>query len=182
MAVREIIKMGHPTLRRKAQMLAPESIQSEEIKTLIKDMYETMKVTNGVGLAAPQVNVPIQLAIIEVDVDNERYPEQESTPFSVFINPKIKILDKKKLGMWEGCLSVPGLRGYVERPKKIKVDYLDENGVEKSLVADGFQAVVLQHELDHLQGILYIDKIKDSKHIMYEDMYDEFVLSDEEEE
>ncbi|MBC7691327.1 MAG: peptide deformylase [Methylotenera sp.] len=163
MAIRKIARMGHPVLRQVARDLTFQEIKSPEIKRLIQDMIETMEDAGGIGLAAPQIHESIQLAIIGYEEDNERYPDSgddEGQPLSVFINPKITVLDPTEQGFWEGCLSVPELRGLVYRPKKIQVDYLDINGKPKSLVAENFLATVFQHELDHLAGILYVDRIK----------------------
>jgi peptide deformylase len=153
MAIRKIARMGHPVLREKARELSPSEIGSPEIRRLIDDMIDTMHEYGGIGLAAPQVHEPIQLALIEFEGPG-------SQPLQVFINPKITVLDATEQGYWEGCLSVPELRGLVYRPRKIQVDYLDENGKAQSKVAEGFLATVFQHELDHLAGTLFIDRIR----------------------
>jgi peptide deformylase len=119
-----------------------------------------MKHYGGIGIAAPQIGVDLKVAIIELPEEN-RYGQKVNLPFTVFINPIMTYLTDEKQGFWEGCLSLPGLRGYVERPSKVQVNYLDEKGNEKELLADGFLATVLQHELDHLEGVLYIDRITD---------------------
>src|SRR5690606_5649425 len=106
-----------------------------------------------------------------------RYGEEINLPLTTFINPQIEFLTDELQGFWEGCLSVPGLRGFVERPKKVKVTYLDETGKPKEIIAEGFLSTVLQHELDHLQGILYTDRIKDSKLLAYQEEYESFIVS-----
>ncbi len=150
MAIRKVARMGHPVLRQVAKQLTPEQIRSPEIKQLIHDMVETMEEYGGIGLAAPQVHESLQLAII--GFDNE--------PLEVYINPKITVLDSKEQGFWEGCLSIPELRGLVYRPKKIQVDYLDIQGKPKQIIAEDFLATVFQHELDHLAGVLFVDRIR----------------------
>ena len=104
-----------------------------------------------------------------------RYGEEINFPLTVFVNPEVTYLTDDLQGFWEGCLSVPGLRGYVERPKKVRVNYLNEKGEEKEIVAEGFLATVLQHELDHLFGILYIDRVKDPKLLSYQEEFEQFI-------
>ncbi|MBL7664787.1 MAG: peptide deformylase [Bacteriovoracaceae bacterium] len=176
MAVRPICRMGNPILRQTAAQLSPEEILSKEMKILIQDMKESMDHYGGIGIAAPQIGVSKQVCIIQLEEDNERYKIESQFPFSVFINPVIKVLDKKTQGFWEGCLSVPGMRGYVERPKKIQVDYLNEKGEEKSLVAEDFLAIVIQHELDHLFGKLYIDRIEDVSKLSFNEEFEEYIV------
>ena len=118
MAVHRIIKMGNPILRQVAEDLSIEEIHSEETKSLISDMFETMQEAQGIGLAAPQIGISKKIAIIEVPSENERYPESEQSDQYIIINPKIEYLTEEHQGFWEGCLSVPGLRGFVERPQK----------------------------------------------------------------
>lgn len=161
MAIRKIARLGHPVLRQKTRDLTPSEIASPEIARLIQDMVETMHEYGGIGLAAPQIHESLNLAIIELGEDNPRYPNEHPAPISgVFINPKITILDSTPQGFWEGCLSVPELRGFVKRPRKIQVDYLDASGKSKKIVAEDFLATVFQHELDHLSGIVFIDRIE----------------------
>jgi peptide deformylase len=160
MAIRKIARMGHPVLRQPARELAPDEIRSPEIRRLIEDMVETMHEYNGIGLAAPQVHEPLSIAVIEYEDDNPRYPDAGSQPLSVFINPKITVLDTTEQGYWEGCLSIPELRGLVYRPRKIQVDYLDLDAQPRKIVAEGFLATVFQHELDHLAGTLFIDRVR----------------------
>tara|TARA_Y100001954_G_scaffold71254_1_gene78111 strand:- start:9927 stop:10451 length:525 start_codon:yes stop_codon:yes gene_type:complete len=166
--------MGHPLLRQAAENVAYDEIKSEEFSQLIRDMYDTMKQEGGIGIAAPQIGVSKQVAIIELPEDSERYEEVEKTPLLVIINPVLTVLDNEKKGYWEGCLSVPGLRGYVERPQKIKVEFTDLDLKKQTLELDGFLATVFQHELDHLSGTLYVDKIKDTKHLSYEEEFIQF--------
>jgi peptide deformylase len=182
MSIRKVARMGHPVLRQVARDLTPKEIQSQEIKRLIQDMIETMHEYGGIGLAAPQVHESIQLALIEFEEDNERYPDMGKQPLLVVINPKITVLDEEEQGFWEGCLSVPELRGLVYRPRKIKVDYLDENGKRKSKVAEDFVATVFQHELDHLAGKLFVDRMTDMTKFAFIEEYQRYLLPEKEED
>ena len=137
-------------------------------------MRDSMKHYGGIGIAAPQIGVSLQVALIELP-DVNRYGEEINLPLTTFINPKIEYLTQEEQGFWEGCLSVPGLRGYVERPKKVMVSYLNEKGEAKEILAEGFLATVLQHELDHLSGTLYIDRIKDPKLLTFQEEFDTFI-------
>lgn len=180
MAVREVLKMGHPTLRVKAEPISKEEINSAEFKQLVADMFETMEAEDGIGIAAPQIGVSKQVAIVGVPKENPRYPEveeeEEDLDFDILvvINPTITVVDDTKSGFWEGCLSVPGLRGYVERPSKIKVDFTDMEGNPQSQEVSGFAATVFQHELDHLDGVLYVDRVVDKTKLAFIDEYLEY--------
>lgn len=161
MAIRPILTIGNPLLRRVARDLQPHEIGSLPLRQLIDDMVETMHHEQGIGIAAPQIGESVQAAVIEIDVDSSRYPGQEPFGQRVFLNPRITVLDPDEQGFWEGCLSVPNLRGFVERPRRIRVEYLDMDGAARVIEAEGFLATVFQHELDHLQGVLYVDRIRD---------------------
>lgn len=174
MTARKVIRMGHPTLRKTAQDVAPAEIKTVEFKTLIQDMYDTMKAEGGIGIAAPQIDVSKKVTLIELPENSTRYGDLSGTPLMIIINPVITILEETKQGFWEGCLSVPGLRGYVERPKKVQIDYLDINGEKKQIIAEDFLATVFQHELDHLFGMLYIDRITDTTKIAYNEEFTQF--------
>lgn len=169
MAVRKIIRMGHPTLRVPARQLTEQEIRSDAIAELVEDMVETLHDYGGIGLAAPQIDEPIRLAIIEIPGGESRYGELEAIPLSVFANPRIEVLDERTAGYWEGCLSVPGLRGFVERPQHIRVTAKDLNGEDIDLTLEGFSATVFQHEFDHLDGRLYVDLIKDPHQLVFEE-------------
>lgn len=169
MAIRKIARMGHPILREKARDLSVEDIRSKWFARLLEDMVETMEEYGGIGLAAPQIHESISVAIIDYASDNARYAEEKledsdaamrAMPLSVFINPKVTVLDSKEQGFWEGCLSIPEIRGLVYRPRKIRIDYLDREGDPQSLIAEDFLATVFQHELDHLAGTLFVDRIR----------------------
>jgi len=174
--------MGHPVLRRPAEPLNAAAIGSDEIKRLIADMIDTLHDYGGIGLAAPQVGEPIRLAIVEIPEDGSRYGNLPGMSLSVFINPTITVLNGETHGFWEGCLSVPGLRGFVERPQHIKVDYLDINGSADSIELNGFLATVFQHEFDHLDGKLYIDRISDTRLLAFEEEYMRYLAPREDDE
>jgi peptide deformylase len=182
MAILKVARMGHPVLRQKARELQKKEIGSPELENLIEDMIETMHEYSGIGLAAPQVHFPVRLALIELDEENPRYADVTPTPLTVLINPKVTVLDGEKQGFWEGCLSVPEMRGYVERPRKIRVDYLDREGKPQSIEPEGFLATVFQHELDHLDGTLYIDRIEDRTKLAFLEEYQRYWVKEEDEE
>jgi peptide deformylase len=175
MAVRTIIRMGHPTLRRPARPLTDTEIFSAETRALVADMVDTLHAYGGIGLAAPQIDVPLRLAIIEIPGGPSRYGEIPSMPLTVFANPTIEVIDPAAAGYWEGCLSVPGLRGFVERPQHVQVRYRQLDGADRELTLRGFLATVFQHEFDHLDGRLYIDRITDTRQLMFEEEYLRFV-------
>ena len=175
MAIRKVARLGHPVLRAPCRELTPSEIRSPETRRLVEDMRETMAEYAGVGLAAPQVHEPVRLAIIELDPgDAERGLDRGKTSFTLF-NPTTTVLDPAPAGYWEGCLSVPGMRGYVERPCRVRVDYHDEAAKPARVVADGFLATVFQHELDHLDGVLYVDRLADPKLFAFNEEFDRYV-------
>ena len=171
--------MGHPTLRRKARPLTGEDLGSGRILRLVDDMVETLHQAGGIGLAAPQVNESLRLAIIELPGGASRYGDIPAMPLTVFVNPEITVLGPETAGYWEGCLSVPGLRGFVERPQHIGVRALDLRGQPQSFELNGFLATVFQHEFDHLDGVLYVDRLKDTRQLVFEDMLVRVVGDDE---
>ena len=160
MAIREILRIGNQILLKEAEKV--EKFDTPETHELIKDMIETMNDAQGAGLAAPQVGESIQLVIFGVD-KNERYPDAEQVPFTVLINPVITPLTQEKEDDWEGCLSVPGMRGVVPRYKTINYKGFDQYGNEIDRDVEGFHARVVQHECDHLFGILYPSRIENMK-------------------
>ena len=162
MAVRKILKLGHPLLREISQPVPDTEIRSAEIKKLIRDMFDTMAMAEGIGLAAPQIGVLKRVVV--VGEQSDRYPElTEPLQKKILINPQIEILNGTQEGFWEACLSVPGMRGYVERNRKIHMKWYDEKENFHDEIIEGFDAVVYQHECDHLDGILYVDRLKDSR-------------------
>lgn len=158
MAVRDVLRMGHPVLREKAKPV--EDLGSAELKRLVADMKETMAFKNGAGLAAPQIGVSQRVVIFGVEA-NPRYPDAEPVPFTVLVNPKLVMLTREVDEDWEGCLSVPGMRGVVPRYTKLRYTGFDEDGNAIDRVAEGFHARVVQHECDHLDGILYPQRMTD---------------------
>jgi len=158
MATREVLRMGHPVLREKSKPV--EKLGSPELKQLVADMKETMAAKNGAGLAAPQIGVLQRVVIFGVS-RNPRYPDAEEVPFTVLVNPKLQMLTREVEEDWEGCLSVPGMRGVVPRYTKLRYTGFDEDGNPIDRVAEGFHARVVQHECDHLDGILYPQRMTD---------------------
>ena len=171
MSVRRVVKMGHPVLRQVARPLTAEEIGGDTITHLIADMIDTLHDYGGIGLAAPQIAEPVRLAIVEIEHGGSRYGEIPEIPLTVFINPEIEVINPDAAGFWEGCLSVPGLRGYVERPQHVRVRYLDTTGRTNELELKGFLATVFQHEFDHLDGCLYIDRITDTRLLAFEEEF-----------
>ena len=175
MAIRKVARLGHPVLRESCRELSRSEIRSPATRRLVEDMRETMVEYAGVGLAAPQVHEPVRLAVIEFDPDDvQRDLDEGKTSFTVF-NPRTTVLDSTPAGNWEGCLSVPGMRGYVERPRRVQVDYIDEAAKPARVVADGFLATVFQHELDHLDGVLYVDRLADPKLFAFNEEFNRYV-------
>lgn len=174
--IQPICRMGNPILRKVASEVKAEDIKSDSFARLIKDLKDSMKHYGGIGIAAPQIGISLQVCVIELNGIN-RYGQEINLPFTVFVNPKITVLSDEQKGYWEGCLSVPGLRGYVERPQHIRVSYLNEKAEQIELEANGFLATVIQHELDHLFGTLYIDRIKDPTLLSYQEEFDQFIQS-----
>jgi peptide deformylase len=160
MSILKVARLGHPVLRAGARVLSGKEITSPGIQRLIIDMVETMREYSGVGLAAVQIHEALQLAVLEV-ADNPRYPEKPAVPLSVLVNPQIEPLAQEMEEDWEGCLSVPDMRGRVPRHTKIRVRALNHEGAELDFVATGFHARVIQHEFDHLNGKVYLDRMKD---------------------
>ena len=173
--------MGHPTLRRASRELRADEIGSDEVHRLVADMIDTLHDYGGIGLAAPQVNEPVRLAIIEIPGGSTRYEDIDSLPMTVFVNPRVETLNTATAGYWEGCLSIPGLRGFVERPQHVRVTSTNLRGEERSHELKGFLATVFQHEFDHLDGKLYIDHITDSTKLVFETEYERYLLPAEDE-
>ncbi len=172
--IRPICRMGHPVLRKKAQIVTQDFLLSDDFSQLVEDLKDSMKHYGGIGIAAPQIGVDLQVAIIELQGVN-RYGEVLDLPLQLFINPELHPMTEETQGFWEGCLSVPGLRGYVERPSAVRVVYQDQKGTPVELEAQGFLATVLQHELDHLQGVLYVDRIKDPRLLAFQEEFEQFI-------
>jgi peptide deformylase len=178
MTVREIIRMGHPALREVAEPYPIESIGSPAFDQLVEDLIDTLAASGGIGLAAPQINERVQVALVHIPGGPHRYGDLETVPPTIYVNPVIQVLDDSRQGYWEGCLSVPGLRGFVVRPQRIAIDYFDREGKPKHTEVTGFTATVFQHEFDHLQAKLYIDHIEDSRLLVFEDQFLEHDLDE----
>ncbi|MBI1284435.1 MAG: peptide deformylase [Thiobacillus sp.] len=161
MAIREVLKMGDPRLLVSANPV--EDFASIELARLIVDMHDTMRSLNGAGLAAPQIGVGLQVVLFEVDT-NPRYPEVEAVPLTVLINPVLTPLSDEVEEGWEGCLSVPGMRGLVPRHAGVRYQGFDATGQSIDRSVRGFHARVVQHEVDHLNGVLYPMRIRDLRH------------------
>jgi peptide deformylase len=167
MAIREVLRMGHPVLR---QVAAPvERFGTPELARLLEDMKDTMAHENGAGLAAPQIGESVRVVIFGVSA-NPRYPDAEEVPFTVLVNPVITFLTEETEDGWEGCLSVPGMRGVVPRRTSLRYEGFDEQGRRIERVASGFHARVVQHECDHLDGILYPMRMPDMSRFGFTDV------------
>jgi peptide deformylase len=160
MSILKVARLGHPVLRRIAAPVSLREIPASGFQKFIDDMIETMREYDGVGLAADQVHESKQIAVLEV-AENPRYPDKPEVPLTVLINPKISPLTEEMEEDWEGCLSIPELRGRVPRYKTIRVQAWDRNGKDLEFSADDFHARVIQHEWDHLNGKVYLDRMGD---------------------
>jgi peptide deformylase len=160
MSVLDIVTVGHPVLRERARDVELEELASGKTQAFIDDLIETMRHANGAGLAANQVGVPIRIAAIEVG-DNPRYPYKPRIPLTIVVNPIIEPIDEETVEINEGCLSVPNLRGTVLRFVNVRVRYLDRDGKAHDEVKRGLTAGTFQHECDHLDGKLFLDRVTD---------------------
>ena len=158
MSILKVARLGHPAVRGRAKDVPPARVKAPEIQRLIDDMVETMHEYDGVGLAAPQVHVGLRLAVIEVADDDER--AREAVPLTVLVNPVWRPIGRETEDGWEGCLSIPGLRGAVPRRRRLELRALDRKGKPWRVEADDFFARVIQHECDHLDGSVYLDRMK----------------------
>jgi peptide deformylase len=165
--IREILRMGDRRLLEKAR--PAEAFGTAELRALVGDMEDTMRVNNGAGLAAPQIGVPLRVVIFGFD-SNPRYPQAEAVPFTVLVNPLVTPLSDEIEEDWEGCLSVPGLRGVVPRWTRVRYSGLDVAGETIERTASGFHARLVQHECDHLDGILYPMRLKDMRLFGFQDV------------
>ena len=160
MAILKVARLGHPVLRQKALPVPVGEIPAPETQRLIEDMVETMREYNGAGLAAPQVHVLKQICVVEV-AENPRYPEAPAIPLTVLINPVLTPLTEEMEEGWEGCLSVPDMRGMVPRFTSVRLEAYDRDGRRIAGEAKEFFARVIQHETDHLHGVVYLDRMRD---------------------
>jgi len=157
-SVREVVAIGDPVLREPAREVSREEIASPRIQELIDDLIDTKRATHGAGLAANQVGEPLRVAVVEVEEGNPRYPYKPPEPLTVMINPTLEPLGVETVEINEGCLSVPDLRGSLQRDLSVRVRYLDRDGTEREEVKQGLTAGTFQHEVDHLDGILFVDR------------------------
>ena len=167
MAVRNVLKMGDPRLLQVAEPV--QAFSTPELDALIQDMFDTMVALDGAGLAAPQIGVNLRLVIFGVEA-NPRYPDVEPVPTTILINPRLELMGNEMDQAWEGCLSVPGLRGLVPRYTRLRYSGCDQHGRSFTREAHGFHARVVQHECDHLDGILYPRRIRDLTQFGYEEV------------
>ena len=165
MAVRRVLKMGEPLLR---QVARPVARFDAELAALIADMDDTMRALFGAGIAAPQIGVPLRVVIFELK-ENPRYPHLTPVPYTVLVNPVLTVLDEAQEEGWEGCLSVPGMRGLVPRYRRLRYQGFDAAGVPLDHTVEGFHARVVQHEVDHLDGILFPQRVRDLRNFGFED-------------
>jgi peptide deformylase len=154
----KVARLGHPVIRTPTAAVDPEQIGTPEFQALLDDMVDTMREYGGVGLAAPQVHLSLQLAVLEVE-QHPRYPGMPSVPLTFLINPQVTVLDASTVEDWEGCLSIPEMRGMVPRFKQLRVTALGRKGESLDFVANDFHARVIQHETDHLKGEVYLDRM-----------------------
>ncbi len=161
MTLLKIAQVGHPVLREVARDLSLDELKSERWQTFIADLVETMRDANGAGLAANQVYAPVRICALEVKPNNPRYPYKPEIPLTVLVNAKVTPLTDETFENYEGCLSVPDMRGVVHRFGEVRVDYLTPEGEARSTVARGITAGTYQHEIDHLDGKLFLDRVSD---------------------
>jgi len=160
--VREIVTIGHPVLRERAREVTPEELGSPAVQTLVDDLVETMRAAGGAGLAAPQVGVGLRVYVTEVR-DNPRYPYKPDLPLRVLVDPEVRPLSGESFEVVEGCLSIPGLRGRLRRHAEVEISYLDRDGERHVEVIRGLSAGTFQHEQDHLDGVLFVDRVEDPR-------------------
>lgn len=173
MAVREILHVGNPMLRERSREVTRAELASAEVQQLIDDLVDTMHAANGAGIAAPQVGELLRIATIEVNA-NPRYPYKPRIPLTVVVNPVIEPLDDELVEVNEGCLSVPNMRGNVMRHVNVRVRWWDRDGVDHDEVRRGLTAGTFQHECDHLDGVLFLDRVHDTRSLTTWDEFERF--------
>jgi peptide deformylase len=169
----KVARIGHPILRSPARAVPAEAVSSSGFQRLVDDMVETMHEYEGVGLAGPQVHVGLRVAVIEVSASDER--AREAVPLTVLLNPRVTPLGEEKEPGWEGCLSVPDLRGVVPRWRRVRLEALDRAGQPYTVEAEGFFARVIQHECDHLEGAVYLDRMEGLRTLTFLREFERFV-------
>ena len=173
MAVREILHVGNPLLRERSREITQAELSSPEMQQLIDDLIDTMHAASGAGIAAPQVGALVRIATIEVN-HNPRYPYKPPIPLTVVVNPVIEMLDDELVEINEGCLSVPNMRGNVNRHVNIRVRYWDRDGHRHDTVKRGLTAGTFQHEVDHLDGLLFLDRVDDTRTLTTWEQFERF--------
>jgi peptide deformylase len=161
MTLRKIAQIGHPVLRTRAREVSREELSSAAMQQFIDDLVETMRDANGAGLAAIQIHEPIRIVAIEVSGNNPRYPYKPKIPLTILVNPVIEVIGDETFDNYEGCLSVPNLRGMVKRHAHVRVRAWDRHGADVDLIARGISAGTYQHEVDHLDGRIFVDRVTD---------------------
>ena len=180
MAIRPIVRLGHPALRTPAEPIDLEDLGGGELQTLIDDMCETMLEADGVGLAAPQLGLGLQL-FVYLDVDPD-LPEDAEPELKALINPAVEPLAGELVYDWEGCLSIPDLRGLVPRHPAVRVYGFDRHGGKVSFEAEGYEARIIQHEYDHLNAMIFLDRMRDLRSLAFGAEWEEYMTTDEDEE
>ena len=177
MAVLKVAKLGNPILRQISKQVDLKELadQQGELQGFIDDMIDTMREEDGVGLAAPQVNRSLQIVVLEYE-NNERYPDESSIPVTVLVNPVLSDYGEEKVLGWESCLSLVDFRGLVPRSTSVTLKAYDRDGDSIEKRATGFEAVVLQHEIDHLNGKVFLDRMEDLTKLAYQEEFEEFWL------
>jgi peptide deformylase len=178
MSILKVARIGNPVVRGTAQPVSSEALASPEVQRLIDDMVDTMHEYDGVGVAAPQVHIALRLAVLEVPASDNR--TETVVPLTVLVNPKVTPVGDETLDGWEGCLSVPELRGLVPRFRRVRLEALDRLGRRFELVAEDFHARVVQHECDHLDGRVYLDRMRDMRSLAFLHELERHVLSRDE--
>jgi peptide deformylase len=180
MSILKVARIGHPVVRRPGREVSLEELRSPALQRLIDDMRQTMYEYDGVGLAAPQVHEGLRLAVLEVPSSDER--TEGGVPFTVIVNPLVTPLGPETVDGWEGCLSVPDLRGHVPRLARLRLEALDREGQPYTLEAHGFHARVIQHECDHLDGRVYVDRMRDMRSLSFIKEFEDHVVRPHEDE
>jgi peptide deformylase len=184
MSILKVARMGHPVLRAKAKPLTPADIRSPKIQNLIDDMFDTMREYSGIGLAAPQVHESVRIFVAglrNVEGPITEMPADSEMPFVTIINPQFTMVGEKVDEGWEGCLSIPDIRGLVPRAHEIKVDALDRRGHRMHFLARGLPARVIQHETDHLDGVLFFDRMRSFESLAFMEEYQRYWTKHEDE-
>lgn len=173
MAVLKVLQMGNPLLRSVSEKVSREKLYSEEFQSFVDDLIATMRHEDGAGLAAPQVGVLDRVFVMEMQ-ENPRYPEKENFPLHIVVNPEIIHTSSEKTQSWEGCLSIPRLRGRLKRYERITMKGLNRDGEDLEMQLTGFSAIVAQHELDHLNGVLFIDRMESMETLAFREEFEKY--------